>query len=90
MEVSDILALAKAGFTAEQISAFSQQTPAPEPEPAPAPAPAPESGDDLRAAIADLKSLIITSNLTGAAQPPVQSVDEILAQVINPPRKEEE
>ena len=46
----DILVLAKAGFTAEQIAALNvvgsapapQPAPAPAPEPAPAPAPAPE------------------------------------------------
>ena len=42
----DILTLAKAGFTAEQIAALNQvgasPAPAPAPEPAPAPVPAPE------------------------------------------------
>ena len=40
----DILALAKAGFTAQQIAALNtvQQAPAPQPEPAPAPQPEPQ------------------------------------------------
>lgn len=42
----DILTLAKAGFTAQQIAALNQvgaaPAPTPAPEPAPAPAPAPE------------------------------------------------
>ena len=53
MTLQDVLTLAKAGFTAEQISALSvadqpagdpapAPAPAPDPEPAPAPAPAPD------------------------------------------------
>ena len=40
----DILTLAKAGFTAQQIAALNtvQQDPAPQPEPAPAPQPEPQ------------------------------------------------
>ena len=42
MKLEDIVALAKAGYTAEQIDAFmSAPAPAPAPTPAPAPAPAP-------------------------------------------------
>ena len=44
MTLQEVLTLAKAGFTAEQISALGaadQPDPAPTPDPAPAPAPAP-------------------------------------------------
>ena len=42
MELSDVIALAKAGFTAEQIGQLMKtNTNPPEPVPAPAPAPAP-------------------------------------------------
>lgn len=42
MKLEDIVALAKAGYTAEQIDAFmSAPAPAPAPTPAPAPAPTP-------------------------------------------------
>lgn len=46
MQLSDIIALARAGFTAEQISQLSaadqpQPAPAPQPDPQPSPAPQP-------------------------------------------------
>lgn len=44
MKLDDVLTLARAGYSAQQIAQFAQlekQTPAPAPEPAPAPAPTP-------------------------------------------------
>lgn len=41
MEMQDILTLARAGFTAQQIAALSQISHTPQPEPTPAPQPAP-------------------------------------------------
>ena len=41
MNYNDILTLARAGFTAQQIAALQQLAPAPAPAPAPTPAPAP-------------------------------------------------
>ena len=41
MEIQDILTLARAGFTAQQIAALSQTTHPAQPEPTPAPAPQP-------------------------------------------------
>ena len=41
MNINDIIALAHAGFTAEQISKMVNIAPAPAPAPAPTPAPAP-------------------------------------------------
>ena len=112
MDVNDILALAKAGFTADQITMMLQaapavtpapepapepaRTPTPEPAPEPAPTPAPEPDDSLRAALADvtkelqdLRRSAVLGNILGSQQPPEQSVDDILAEIINPPMKEE-
>ena len=41
MDIKDIIALANAGFTAQQIATMATTAPAPVPAPAPAPAPAP-------------------------------------------------
>lgn len=103
MEVTDILALARAGFTADQIMQLAgtqhdpqpqesqPQEPQPSQEPSQEPAPAADKTmTALQESIADLKRLIITSNIAGSKQPAAQSVDDILAQVINPPRKGEE
>ena len=100
----DILVLAKAGFTAEQIAALNmvgtQPAPAPEPTPAPAPEPtpaaptqpataAPHSVDDVLAAISGLSASIQNANLLNAQMPTEQKTAEtILASIINPPKKE--
>lgn len=74
MNVSDILTLAKAGFTAEQIGKLMQigvpapaPAPAPEPASAPAPAPAPASAPDNTQAQFD-KVFQQIANLTGIVQ----------------------
>ena len=41
MDIKDIIALANAGFTAQQIATMATTAPAPAPVPAPAPAPVP-------------------------------------------------
>lgn len=110
MDVNDILALAKAGFTADQIAMMLQAAPAPTPAPEPAPTPAPEPSltpapepapepapdYSLRAALADvtkelqdLRRSAVMGNILGSQQPPEQSVDDILAEIINPPMKED-
>ena len=79
-------------------------TPAPEPAPAPTPAPAPEPApaepappkpqgiEDLSqmlaAEFAKLNDAIVKANLQQAQQPPQESVDDILASIINPPQKQ--
>lgn len=73
-------------------------TPAPAPAPTPAPAPAPTPAppkpqglDDLSqmlsAEFAKLNDAIVKANLQQAQQPPQESVDDILASIINPPQK---
>ena len=75
-------------------------TPAPAPAPAAAPTPAPadpeppkpQGIDDLSqmlaAEFAKLNDAIVKANLQQAQQPPQESVDDILASIINPPQKQ--
>lgn len=113
MKLEDILILAKAGFTAEQIAALTNEAApaAPEQPAAPAqpaafaapaqpaapaaPAPAPaqelprpsdpnEGYKQMMDAISELSSTIKASNIMGSSQPAQQSVDDILASIINP------
>ena len=70
--------------------------PAPAPEPTPAPAepepPKPQGIEDLSqmlaAEFAKLNDAIVKANLQQAQQPPRESVDDILASIINPPQKQ--
>lgn len=68
-------------------------TPVPEPAPAPTPAPTPavQGIDDLSKMLATefakLNDAIVKANLQQAQQPPQESVDDILASIINPPQK---
>ena len=77
-------------------------TPAPAPAPTPAPEPAPAPADPephkpqgiedlsqmLAAGFAKLNDAIVKANLQQAQQPPQESVDDILASIINPPQKQ--
>ena len=70
--------------------------PAPAPEPTPAPAEpephTPQGIEDLSkmlaAEFAKLNDAIVKANLQQAQQPPQESVDDILATIINPPQKQ--
>lgn len=103
MTNDDILTLAKAGFTAQQIAALSavqpkaEPAPAPAPEPAPAPAPAPavpapepQTIEQVLAAVNGLNKNVQQALLAGSSQPgsPVETTEQILANIINPPIKE--
>ena len=101
MNVSDIIALAKAGFTAEQIGALAtvpvELTPAPAAPAEPAPTepvtpPAPPAGDPLSAVLAEmaaLKKVVQQQNVRGAELIPPQpeTAEEVLAKLIAPPAK---
>ena len=68
-------------------------TPAPEPAPEPTPAPTkPQGIEDLSQMLATefakLNDAIVKANLQQAQQPPQESVDDILASIINPPQKQ--
>lgn len=104
MNYEDIILLVKAGYTRDQIAAMQAPapTPAPEPAPTPAPAPAPAPAEPeppklqgiedlsqmLAAEFAKLNDAIVKANLQQAQQPPQESVDDILASIINPPQKQ--
>lgn len=102
MNYEDIILLVKAGYTRDQIAAMQAPAPAPEPTPAPAPEPAPAPAEQappkpqgienlsqmLAAEFAKLNDAIVKANLQQAQQPPQESVDDILASIINPPQKQ--
>lgn len=101
MNYEDVVALAKAGFTADQIILMQHpQDPKPaepvpaepapakpaEPAPAePAPAAAPDLGKLITDGFAKLNETLVKTNLQQAQQPPQETVDDILASIINPP-----
>ena len=99
MNYEDIILLVKAGYTRDQIAAMQAPAPTPEPAPAPTPAPAPAPAptpavqgiEDLSKMLAaeftKLNDAIVKANLQQAQQPPQESVDDILASIINPPQK---
>lgn len=101
MELADVIALAKAGFTAEQIGQLMKTNmnppepapvpePAPEPAPAPAPvpepapAPAPDSENQVVQRLDALTALLQSSNILKSQQPHVETVDDIIANIISP------
>ena len=101
MNYEDIILLVKAGYTRDQIAAMQAPTPpAPaEPTPPAPPTPAeppaqpkPQGNEDLSqmlaAEFAKLNDAIVKANLQQAQQPPQESVDDILASIINPPQKQ--
>lgn len=96
MNYEDIILLVKAGYTRDQIAAMQAPAPAPAPTPAPAPEPTPaptkpqgieDLSQMLAAEFAKLNDAIVKANLQQAQQPPQESVDDILASIINPPQK---
>lgn len=103
MKIDDIIALAKAGFTMEQIGELNrilaqpetapepEPAPQPKPEPAPAPAPQPEPVKDYQKIFEELtgiKQAIQLGNIGGDSFiKPTRTTDDILADLINPPRK---
>ena len=72
----EILTLAKAGFTAQQIAGLSMIN-----NPAPAPV------DPVLAELQKLTGLVQGSNIMNVNQPKVQTPEEILAEIINPAPK---
>ena len=87
----EILTLAKAGFTAQQIAGLSMinnnPTPTPAPAPTPTPAPVPTPVDPVLAELQKLTGLVQGSNIMNVNQPKIQTPEEILAEIINPAPK---
>ena len=78
MTMQDILTLAKAGYTAAQISALAAA------EQAPTQAPTQEQ-PDIIAELREIKSAILAGAYMGAQQPATQDAESALAAIINPP-----
>ena len=98
MNYSDIIALARAGFTAQQIAQMSQAEQVPQ-EPAPAPvtqepdpAPVQQTPDQLSAILAEMQTLKQTMQAQNRQNaelipPTPQSAQDILSSIIAPPKK---
>ena len=76
----EILTLAKAGFTAQQIAGLSMVANQPVPTPA-------QPIDPVLAELQKLTGLVQGSNIMNVNQPKVQTPEEILAEIINPAPK---
>ena len=98
MNYSDIIALARAGFTAQQIAQMSQaeqvpQEPAPVPvQQEPTPAPVQQTPDQLSAILAEMQTLKQTMQAQNRQNaelipPTPQSAQDILSSIIAPPKK---
>ena len=78
MTMQDILTLAKAGYTAAQISALAAAEQEPKQEPK-------QEQPDIIAELREIKSAILTGAYMGAQQPATQDAESALAAIINPP-----
>lgn len=101
MKIDDIIALAKAGFTIDQIGELNyvlvqsepkaEPTPQPEPAPQPEPTPQPEPAKDYQKIFEELtgiKQAIQRGNIGADSFTKAErTTDDILADLINPPRK---
>ena len=76
MTMQDILTLAKAGYTAEQISALAAAEQA---------QPQEQEQPDILAELREIKSAILKGAYMGAQQPAAQDAEAALAAIINPP-----
>ena len=78
MTMQDILTLAKAGYTAAQISALAAAEREPKQEPK-------QEQPDILAELREIKSAILAGAYMGAQQPATQDAESALAAIINPP-----
>ena len=77
MTQNDILTLARAGFTAQQISALAQMQPVQQMQPI---------GDPFAQQLAQLTQAIQANGILSAQQPKLETADDVLASIINPPK----
>lgn len=101
MTIDDVLALARAGYTRDEIAALNQpqqpqqpqqQPQQPQPQPQPQQQPqlqqtTPEWATQLVTAMDTITQRLTAINLGAGQQPQPQSVDAILAEIIAPPMK---
>ena len=93
MTTQDVLALAKAGYTAEQISALAaaeqtqpqEQGQPQEQEQKQNPEQEQPEQPDIIAELREIKSAILAGAYMGAQQPATQDAESALAAIINPP-----
>ena len=76
MTMQDILTLAKAGYTAAQISALAAAEQPQEPE---------QEQPDILAELREIKTALLKGAFIGAQQPAAQDAEAALAAIINPP-----
>lgn len=85
---NDILTLARAGFTASQISALNSvgaNPPTPATTPATTPVTVKPTTYSANDTLDKILSAIQTSAINTTQQPQTQTTDDILAEIINPP-----
>ena len=94
MKATDIIALATAGYTAEQIAVIAKaakehpvQQPVQQPvqRPVQQPVQQPDGYADLMGRLDALTTQIQQSAILHSAQPPEDTTDDILANIIDPP-----
>ena len=86
----NVLVLAKAGFTAQQIAGLSMLAGQPaQPVQPVQPAQPAQPVDPVLAELQKLTGLVQGSNIMNVNQPKVQTAEEILAEIINPAPKGE-
>ena len=95
MDINDIITLANAGYTKSDISALlGVQTPVQAPVQTPVQIPAqtqlqaPAHDDSINKMLAEMSLLrqdLQTSNIINSQQPKVETADDIIAKIINPP-----
>ena len=92
MKIDDIITLAKAGFTADQISRFAAISqpvqPAEQVAQTAQPAQPAQQENDFAAQLAALTAAIHANGILGSEQPKQETAEDILASIINPPAKE--
>ena len=88
MKYSEIITLAQAGFTAQQIAQMAQVETASQPAPATQPAPAPDQLTAILAEMQTLKQTMQAQNRQNAEliPPTPQSAQDILTSIIAPPK----
>ena len=87
MELKDIIDLAHAGFSAQQIAVLAQQ---PAQQTAQQPAQQPAQLDPIMQQLQQISGMIQHNNINSFHQPQPESVDSILASIINPPTSAKE
>ena len=91
MTQNDVLTLARAGFTAQQISALAQMQPAQQMQQMQQMQPVQQmqpAGDPFVQQLAKLTQAIQANGILSTQQPNPETADEVLASIINPPKND--